>query len=107
MVRPAEIQLIGTEVAIRWSDGQEDFYPSEKLRAFSPSAETQGERDLFGNLIGGSPGREFPGVEVLGWDTVGGYAVQFAFSDGHRTGLYSYDYLRRLGHYLRTGEVPE
>jgi DUF971 family protein len=40
--------------------------------------------------------RAFPGVKVLGWEKVGNYAFRFEFSDGHRTGLYSYDYLRNL-----------
>jgi DUF971 family protein len=34
---------------------------------------------------------------VLGWEQIGNYAICFNFSDGHRTGLYSYDYLRDLG----------
>jgi DUF971 family protein len=31
------------------------------------------------------------------WRPIGGYAIQFDFSDGHNTGIYSYDYLHRLG----------
>jgi DUF971 family protein len=34
--------------------------------------------------------------ELRGWDWVGGYAVQLRWGDGHRTGIYSYPYLRRL-----------
>lgn len=104
MIRPADIQLIGSEVAIRWEDGAEDYLPMDRLRALSPSAETQGERDLLGQLIGGGePGRDFSGVTVTGWAPIGGYAIQFAFSDGHRTGIYSFDYLRRIGESLRGG----
>ncbi|MCB1231644.1 MAG: DUF971 domain-containing protein [Verrucomicrobiae bacterium] len=102
MVKPEDIQLIGTEVAIRWADGVEDFLPMDKLRALSPSAETQGEHDLLGNLIGGGePGRDFSGVTVIGYVPIGGYAIQFNFSDGHRTGIYSFDYLREIGERLR------
>lgn len=102
MVRPEQILLIGNEVAIRWSDGGEDYYPMDKLRALSPSAETQGEHDLLGNLIGGGePGRDFSGTTVSGYSPVGGYAIQFQFSDGHRTGIYSFDYLRKIGAALR------
>ena len=104
MEKPEDIQFIGTEVAIRWSDGTEDFVAMDKLRALSPSAETQGERDLLGNLIGGGePGRDFTGVTVTGYAPVGGYAIQFQFSDGHRTGIYSFDYLRKIGEALRSG----
>ena len=102
MKPPETIQLIGNEVAIRWDDGEEDFLPMDRLRALSPSAETQGERDLLGNLIGGGePGRDFTGVTVTGWAPVGGYAIQFTFSDGHQTGLYSFDYLREVGKAIR------
>ena len=40
--------------------------------------------------------REFPGVTVTGWRVIGGYAVQFDFSDGHNTGLYGFEYLKKL-----------
>ena len=68
----------------------------EQLRAASPSAENKGEPDLFGNIHGASSQTEFPGVKVIGWTPIGGYAIRFDFSDGHRTGLYSFDYLKRL-----------
>ncbi|MCR6656296.1 MAG: DUF971 domain-containing protein [Opitutus sp.] len=97
MKSPANIQLIGHEVAIAWEDGAETYHPFEALRAASPSAETQGERDILGNQYGGDGVKHFPGVEVLGWERVGNYAIRFDFSDGHRTGLYSYAYLRKLG----------
>lgn len=93
---PANIQLIGHEVAIVWDDGLESYYSAEKLRAASPSAENQGERDIFGQRYGGDGPKQFPGVTVLGWERVGNYALRFEFSDGHATGLYSFDYLRQL-----------
>ena len=96
MILPAEIQLVGDEVAIRWSDAKESFFKGERLRAASPSAETQGEHDILGNKYGGTGPKKFSGVTVLGWEQVGNYALRFDFSDGHRTGLYSFDYLRKL-----------
>ena len=96
MHAPVNLQLIGTEVAIVWDDGVESYFSADRLRAASPSAETQGERDIFGQKYGGDGPKNFSGVAVLGWEQVGNYAVRFDFSDGHRTGLYSYDYLRKL-----------
>jgi DUF971 family protein len=96
MIAPALVQLIGDEVAIRWSDGAETFITAERLRAASPSAETKGERDVFGTQYGGAGPRNFSGVKVLGWEKVGNYALRFGFSDGHSTGLYTYEYLRNL-----------
>jgi DUF971 family protein len=96
MHAPVNVQLIGQEVAIVWDDGVESYFPFESLRAASPSAETQGEQDIFGQRYGGDGPRKFPGVQVTGWERVGNYALRFDFSDGHRTGLYSYAYLRKL-----------
>ena len=93
---PTNIQLIGQEVAIVWDDGSESYLPFAHLRAMSPSAETAGERDIFGQQHGGHPPRDFSGVTVTGWDRVGNYAIRFFFSDGHNTGLYAYDYLAKL-----------
>lgn len=98
MITPANIQLIGSEVAILWSDGQENYFPMDQLRACSPSAETQGERDLLGRPItSDEKGCDFTGVRVLGWVPVGAYGLQFHFSDSHRTGIFSFDYLRQIG----------
>ncbi len=96
MPNPINIQLIGPEVAIAWDDGVETYFQGEDLRAASPSAENVGERDILGNQYGGDGPKKFPGVTVLGWEQVGNYALRFDFSDRHRTGLFSYDYLRHL-----------
>ena len=96
MHAPTNIQIIGREVAIAWNDGVETYYGFEALRAASPSAANLGERDILGNQYGGNGPKSFPGVEVLGWEIVGNYALRFMFSDGHGTGLYSYDYLRKI-----------
>lgn len=97
MIQPTNIQLIGNELAIVWQDGSETYISAPKLRAASPSAETAGERDVLGTLHGGESGKDYSAVEILSWQFVGNYAVRFRFSDGHATGLYSYELLKRLG----------
>jgi len=94
--KPVNIQLIGQEVAIAWNDGSESYLLGSKLRAASPSAETKGERDIFGQHYGGTEAKSFEGVQVLGWEQIGNYAIRFDFSDGHRTGLYSFELLEKL-----------
>lgn len=94
---PTDVQLIGNEVALRWSDSRESFIPFATLRAASPSAEVRGERDIFGQQYGGEISKDHAGVTVTGWQRIGNYALRFDFSDGHRTGLYSYELLRQLG----------
>lgn len=97
MLSPSNIQIVGNEVAIAWSDGGESYFTFEELRAASPSAENQGETDILGVRHGGTDGKSrFPDVRVLRWHLVGNYAIRFEFSDGHNSGLYSYDYLRGL-----------
>ncbi len=97
MNAPQEVQIIGSEVALRWGDGAESYITFATLRANSPSADARGEKDVFGHQYGGEAPRSFQGVEVTGWEQVGNYALRFEFSDGHRTGLYSYELLRELG----------
>jgi len=97
MTRPSNIAAIGNEIAIVWEDGTETYISMDKLRAASPSAENTGERDLLGKVYGGTNQTDFSGVTVRTWRMMGGYAVQFDFSDGHCTGIYPYDYLRSLG----------
>lgn len=96
MLAPANIQIIGNEIAIAWNDGAESYYTFDYLRFISPSAENQGEVDILGVKHGGNAGVDprFIGVRVLRWAIVGNYAIRFDFSDGHNSGLYSYDYLR-------------
>lgn len=96
MKTPRDIQLIGREIAIAWNDGTESFFPVEQLRAASPSAETRGEKDIFGQQYGGNERKSYKSVEVLDWEKVGNYAIRFDFSDGHSSGIYSYEYLEEL-----------
>ncbi len=77
---------------ISFSDGAEFRIPFELMRIYSPSAEVQGH----------GPGQEVlqTGKREVGLTTlepVGNYAVQPAFSDGHESGIFSWDYLYFLG----------
>ncbi len=96
-VRPMEIQSIGEELAIKWDDGSETYIPLQKLRRQCPCADCKGEVDVMGNLYQNPP-RPLPpeAFRMVRLETVGGYAVQPVWADGHATGIYSFDYLRRL-----------
>jgi DUF971 family protein len=77
---------------IAFSDGAQFRLPFELLRVYSPSAEVQGH----------GPGQEVlqtgkRDVEIVALEPVGNYAVQPTFSDGHGSGLFSWDYLYQLG----------
>ena len=96
MATPTNIQLIGTELCIRWDDETESYFPAEFLRKYSPSAQNIGEVDILGNQYGGDGPKEFPGVTISNWDFQGNYAMRPTFSDGHSSGLFSWEYLKQL-----------
>ena len=96
-MRPLDLQQIGAELAMKWDDGSESFITLEKLRHACPCAGCMGERDVLGQLHKGPDqplsARSFE-LKRLQW--VGGYGIQPVWADGHATGIYSFDYLRRL-----------
>ncbi len=94
-MRPLDIQIVGQELAIKWDDGSESFLPLEKLRHCCPCAGCQGERDVMGNLYKAPPQTlRSDSFHIVRVASIGGYAVQPVWADGHNTGIYSYDYLR-------------
>mgnify|MGYP003323617643 FL=1 len=95
-MNPQKIQLVGDELCILWADQSETYLPSEKLRKHSPSAENIGEKDIFGTQYGGNGPKSFPGVRIISWEIIGNYAFRPTFSDGHNSGIYSWEYLRSL-----------
>ena len=92
----ANAQLIGNELALRWSDGVESYLTLPTLRRACPCASCGGEPDVLGNISRPSVRYSEQSFELHGWDTVGGYAIQPRWGDDHRTGIYSFQYLRRL-----------
>jgi DUF971 family protein len=96
-MRPQDIQHIGNELAVKWNDGGEDFIPLESLRRACPCAGCKGETDIMGNLYKNPEqpltAKAFELVKIV---SVGGYAIQPIWGDGHNTGIYSFDYLRRI-----------
>jgi DUF971 family protein len=96
-MRPLDIQPIGNELAVKWDDGSESFVPLENLRRACPCAGCKGEMDIMGNLYKNPEkpltAKAFELVKIV---SVGGYAIQPVWADGHNTGIYSFDYLRRI-----------
>jgi DUF971 family protein len=96
-MRPKDIQQIGGELAIKWSDGGESFIPLEKLRRACPCAGCMGEMDIMGN-VHKNPEQKFSSstFELKRIISVGAYAIQPVWADGHATGIFSFDYLKRI-----------
>jgi DUF971 family protein len=104
--RPTEIKLHKQSrvLEISFADGKTFSLPCELLRVYSPSAEVRGH----------GPGQEVLQVgkqlvEITQIEPAGSYAIQLTFSDGHDTGIYSWDLLYDYGqrheemwrHYLK------
>jgi len=92
--RPTDIRLHQASrlLEVIFDDGAHYSLPCEFLRVYSPSAEVRGH----------GPGQEVlqtgkEDVNIVGIEPVGLYAVKLIFSDGHDTGLYSWDYLHEIG----------
>jgi DUF971 family protein len=95
-LEPADIQQIGHELAIRWNDGTESYLGLEFLRRACPCAGCGGEPDVLGNISRPNVAYSDNSFELKGFTLVGGYALQPQWADGHNTGIYSFQYLRRL-----------
>ena len=92
--RPTEIKLhqVSRVLEIAFDNGRSFRFPYEFLRVYSPSAEVRGH----------GPGQEVlqvgkRDVMISTVEAVGHYALRPSFSDGHDTGIYSWDYLYALG----------
>lgn len=96
-MRPVDIQPIGDELAIKWENGEESFVRLETLRRRCPCAGCQGEVDVMGNLYKNPEKPLSPqAFKLKQLANVGGYAIQPVWGDGHATGLYSFDYLKKV-----------
>ena len=91
---PTEINLHRQSrvLELTFDDGSHYNLPCEYLRVFSPSAEVQGHGPGQRKL---EVGKEDVNIERI--EPVGNYAVCLQFDDQHNTGIYSWDYLHRLG----------
>jgi DUF971 family protein len=104
---PSRIELIGNTLALQWSAGSESFITAPLLRTHSPSAENKGETDIFGNVSGGEAKKDYSGVQIAKISHIGNYAIRILFSDGHSTGIFSWEYLQKLGKLSEELEKPE
>lgn len=98
MITPLQLDLVAEELAIRWSDGTEQFISLENLRKKCPCAWCEK------NIVATSKNQEHSHRPLYGKESyqvrsivpVGGYALQLTWADGHASGIYSYDYLRKI-----------
>jgi DUF971 family protein len=91
---PTELRLSedGRKLNVAFDDGAQFALSAELLRTQSPSAEVQGHSPQERKTVGGKRH-----VAIIAVAPVGNYAVRLDFDDMHRTGIYTWRYLRELG----------
>ncbi len=87
-------------LTVKWSDGRESFNPITYLRKWSPSADARQLREEMAKnpltVLPTSAKGDGKPLTATGAEMVGNYAIKILFSDGHDTGIYSWDYLRQI-----------
>jgi len=94
MPTPTEIGRANLyDLKVKWQDGHEGIYPARYLRFQCPCAgcvdEVTGQRRLTASMVPQD-------IKPLGIQLVGRYAITIEWSDGHRTGIYPFDLLRKV-----------
>ncbi len=91
---PTEIRVTngGKLLHVTFSDAEEFDFTAELLRVESPSAEVQGHSAAEKRTIAGKLAVTIGAVEPIG-----NYAVRIVFSDGHDTGIFTWEYFNELG----------
>lgn len=97
MPLPRKVSLESSQVTVEWSDGHKSVHSNVRLREACPCAMCQGEPPAIGvsrtiPLMVAAPEGIFAERSIM----VGRYAISFAWSDGHSTGIYPYEYLLEM-----------
>ncbi len=87
-------------LTVEWADGSVSYYSIAYLRRMSPSAEARQLREEMARnpltVLPGRGGGSSGPLVAESAEMVGNYALRIRFSDGHDTGIYSWDYLREI-----------
>ena len=95
-LQPTNIQQIGSELAIQWNDNTESYLNLEVLRRACPCAACGGEPDVLGNILRPNVTYSAESFVLKKFNIIGSYALQLHWVDGHNTGIYGFQYVRRL-----------
>lgn len=90
--------VVGNSLAISYTNGHEDYIPLEKVRKLCPCAFCQGEPDILGRVLLKNITYCSDSFELIKIVIIGGYALQLFWRDSHSTGIYAYDYLKKITH---------
>ncbi len=95
-VQPTEIKRLPNSLAIQWKDGHRSEHAYRLLRQNCPCARCDAERQNA-DLLRVLPTEEFwEKLHIVDIQRVGRYAIRLLWSDGHRTGIYTFTFLREF-----------
>ena len=97
------------KLQIEWNDGYSSTFPLDQLREACPCAVCRGGHEFMGRehdplLIEIKPARSY---QITGAEIAGNYALRLSWDDGHDSGIYSWDYLRRLDTNIPQEEIND
>ena len=95
-MKAKKIEVVNEILAVVWEDGHESYYDFEALRRACPCAVCKGEANVLVEYKPPPQKYTAQSFQMRGLQFVGGYAVQPTWADRHASGIYSYDYLRKL-----------
>lgn len=87
-------------LTVRWSDGSESFFTVTHLRKMSPSADMRHLREEMKKnpltVLPSSFARSTGPLAIRSAELVGNYALKIEFSDGHSSGIFTWEYLHQI-----------
>jgi DUF971 family protein len=105
---PDEMEVdLNKGLTIRWADGITTFTAARELRLRSPCAQwREYTKNRSGDQLAMIYARVPAELTIVDARQMGNYALGFTFSDGHKTGIYEFEYLREIGE-NPLGEIAE
>ena len=90
--------VVNDTLIIKWSDDIESYITLQRMRKVCPCAGCAGEKDALGNIYKG-PEQQLnqSSYQLLNIKQIGYYALQPFWGDGHNTGIYRFELLKKLG----------
>ena len=94
--KPRNIAVAGRELALAWGDGHESYLPFDELRAACPCSLCRAQKEAPPDPLRVVTAPARGTITIRNLVPVGAYAVQIVWSDGHDTGIYAFEALRRV-----------
>ena len=95
-MKPVDIVIMNTNIAIKWADGSESFIDNKQLRDACPCANCSGESDIFGNVYKNNQiktNTDDSKYKIINYRNIGHYAIRIQWGDGHNSGIYAFNLL--------------